>query len=321
VSTINLVFEMNFAIFAVFAALLLTEVMGALLLLLFWEKGNKPVLEYVIPIWEVTGTFGAFWVVAAYFAFPALLIPVAGIFGPLLIIFLILFVGRNSSIVFGEFITRRKWLNHENLYRVYAITTVLLGVALLIFLSSLIGGKGIDLAADTFSVSSWITSGGNILFLIGTILLCAGLGPVLFSLEQMRKIALPLTALGIAVSITAYYLYSPSLLSAWILVPIVLTIAAPILFFSGRLSKVVENKAIFITLFSIVIFSLQFLIYPKILGQTVQVDSVTTTGPLASAYFAMTTAGAVLLAVMLFFYMMITSRKRAEGVPISTQQK
>ena len=102
---------MNFATFAIFTALLITEVMGAVLLLFFYKDTKSSVLQYVVPIWEVTGTFGAFWVVTSYFAYPTLLIPVATLFAPLLIVFLILFVARNSSIVFGEFIKKRRWLD------------------------------------------------------------------------------------------------------------------------------------------------------------------------------------------------------------------
>ena len=82
-------------------------------------------IGYSDPIWEITGTFGAFWLVNSYFAYPALLIPFARIFGTLLIVFLIFFVARNSSIAFGESITKRKWLDKkilvQNLCSFYVI--------------------------------------------------------------------------------------------------------------------------------------------------------------------------------------------------------
>ena len=75
-------FEVNYAVFAIFAALLITEVMGSVVLLLFWNRAKNVVLEYIVPIWEVTGTFGAFWVVTGDFAYPNLLIPVSSIYAP-----------------------------------------------------------------------------------------------------------------------------------------------------------------------------------------------------------------------------------------------
>ena len=308
-SAINLVFEMNFAVFAVFTALLITEIMGSFFLIFFWDKTKKEVLEYSNPIWEVTGTFGAFWVVNSYFAYPALLIPVARIFGVLLIIFLILFVGRNSSIAFGESIAKRKWLDKKILYRIYAISTLFVGVAVLIFLSALISGRGVNLSEGTFSFGSWISSPGSLPFVIGTLILGVGLAPVFFSLISFRKIILPATGLGLVMSVASYYLYSPKLVSAWIAIPIILTVAVALLFLSDKTAKIVSNKAVFITLLSIIIFSLQFLIYPSMLGKTLSVDSVTTSGTVASVYILMTAAGSALVSVMLAFYIMIAKRK------------
>ena len=74
--TINWLFCINFAIFAVFLALFITELMGAFLLLISYEKSKARVLSHLVPIWEVTGTFAAFWVVTADFAYPSMLIPV-----------------------------------------------------------------------------------------------------------------------------------------------------------------------------------------------------------------------------------------------------
>ena len=308
-STINVVFEANFAVFAVFTALLMTEIMGSVFLIFFWDKTNKEVIEYSNPIWEVTGTFGAFWVVNSYFAYPGFLVPVARVFGALLIIFLILFVGRNSSIAFGESFTKRKWLSKKVLYRIYAISTLLVGVSVLIFLSALISGRGVDLFAGTFSFGSWISSPGSLPFVIGALILVVGLAPVFFSLKSFRKIVLPVTGLGLVISVASYNLNSAKLVSAWIVIPTILTIVISLLFLSDKTAKIVSNKAVFITLLSIIIFSLQFLIYPSMLGQTLTVDSVTTSGMVASVYLVMTAVGGALVTVMLAFYILIAMRK------------
>ncbi|MHB2035315.1 MAG: hypothetical protein ACYCPW_01030 [Nitrososphaerales archaeon] len=134
-----------------------------------------------------------------------------------------------------------------------------------------------------------------------------GLAPVFFSLISFRKIILPATGLGLVMSVASYYLYSPKLVSAWIAIPIILTVA--LLFLSDKMAKIVSNKAVFITLLSIIIFSLQFLIYPSMLGKTLSVDSVTTSGTVASVYILMTATGCALVSVMLAFYIMIAKRK------------
>ena len=308
--TINLIFEVNYAVFAIFASLLITEIMVSVLLLLFWRETKTRVLDYIVPIWEVTGTFGAFWVVTGDFAFPSLLVPVAKIFAPLLTIFLILLVARNASIVFAEFIIKRGWLDEVKLYKAYAISTIFMGLVVLVLLSSLVSGAGVDLAAGSFSIGKWISSPGSWLFVLGTLAIGVGMAPVFYSLDPLKKITLPITVVGIGLSILSYYAYSPSFVSAWMAVPVALTLIAGLLFFSRATRRLVTNKAVFISVLSAIIFSLQFLIYPSVIGRAIPVDAVTTTGPMADAYLAITIVGGILLTAMLALYMSVAMRAR-----------
>jgi cytochrome d ubiquinol oxidase subunit II len=297
----------NYAVFAVFMTLLITEIMGAVLLLIAWDATRKRVLDYIVPIWEVTGTFGAFWVVTGDFAYPTLLVPVAMIFSPLLVIFLILFVARNTSISFAEFMIRRRWLDDVKLYKAYALSTIALGLVVLVLLSALVGGQGVDLAAGSFSLASWVTV-GSIVFLLGTLLLCVGLAPTFFDLVPLRKFVLPLTGVGVALSVLSYGLMSRALLTWWMVVPVVLTLAAGMLYLWPKTSGVVANKAVFVLVLCVIIFTLQPLIYPQAIGKALPVDAVTTSGEMAGAYLNVTFVGAALLAVMLALYVRVAMR-------------
>jgi cytochrome bd ubiquinol oxidase subunit II len=297
----------NYAAFSVFAALLVTEIMGAVLLLIKWDATRKKVLDYVVPIWEITGTFGAFWVVTGDFAYPTLLVPVAAIFSPLLAIFLILFVARNASISFAEFIIKRRWVDDVKLYKAYAVVTIFLGLVVLVLLSALVGGQGVDLAAGSFSLVSWATT-GSVAFVLGTLLLCVGLAPVFFDLPPLRKLVLPLAGAGIIVSVLSYWLMSPALLTWWMVVPVVLTLVGGLLYTWPRTTKLVANKAVSVMMISAIIFSLQPLIYPGVIGKAIPIDAVTTGGVMASTYLAMTAVGAVLLAAMVGLYLRVAMR-------------
>jgi cytochrome d ubiquinol oxidase subunit II len=307
VLAINLIFEVNYGAFAIFAALLITEIMGSVLLLIAWDETRKRVMDYVVPIWEITGTFGALWVVTGYFAYPALLVPVAAIFGPLLVIFLILFVARNASIVFGEFIVRSRHLDEVRLYKAYAVSTVLLGLVVLVLLSALVGGQGVDLTAGSFSLVDWATP-GSLFFIAGTLALAVGLAPAFFDLEPLRRLVLPFTAVGIILSVLSYFAMSSALLTGWMAVPVVLTLLVGLLYLWPKTSRIVANKAVFIAALAVVIFSLQPLIYPKVIGQALSIDAVTTSGVLSSAFLSITVGGWLLLAVMLYLYISIASR-------------
>ncbi len=311
---------MNYAVFSVFASLLITEVVGSVMLLVFWERTKSKVLEYIVPVWEVTGTFGAFWVVTSYFAYPALLIPAASIFAPLLIVFLILFVLRNSSIVFGEFITKRGWLDEKKLFTAYAISTLLLGVVVLVLLSSLFSGAGVDLSTGSYSLSGWVLSAGSIPFVLGSLLIGLGLGPVFYSVDSLKRAVLPLTAVGVAASVGSFYLYLGASLGWWVAVPVLLTALTAVLYLIKGTDRVVTNKAVFVAVLATIIFSLQSLVYPSVLGGEVSVDSVTTAGPMASAFVTITMVGGALLAAMLALYMAVIRRRpddRAVAGPIS----
>jgi len=303
---VNAIFEVNYAAFSVFAALLITEIMGAVGLLISWPSRIK-VLDYLVPIWEVTGTFGAFWVVTGDFAYPALLVPVSAIFTPLLIVFLILWVARGASISFAEFITKRGWLEEEKLYKSYAVSTIVLGLVVLVLLSALVGGQGVNLTTGSFSIVSWATA-GSIVFIIGTLLLAVGLAPVFFDLSALGSFVLPLTALGTILSVLSYWLMSPGLLTLWMAVPVLLTLAAGAFYVWRGTSKIVTNKAVFLAVLSIITFSLQPLVYPNVIGRALSIDAVTTTGAMADAFFAITAVGSFLLALMLALYVVVAMR-------------
>jgi len=277
------------------------------LLLVAWESAKRKVLDYIVPIWEITGTFGALWVVTGDFAYPALLLPVASIFAPLLTVFLILFVARNASIVFGEFIIKKRWLDEVKLYKAYALSTVVLGLVVLVLLSALVGGQGVNLAAQSFSLASW-ASLGSVVFVLGTLSLVVGLAPAFFDLAPLRRLVLPFTGAGIVLSVFSYYLMSSALLTPWMAVPVILTLIAGLLYLWPKTTKILANKAVFILAVCIVIFSLQPLVYPKAIGQALPIDAVTTTGAMADAFLSITMVGGVLLAVMLCVYVFFAAR-------------
>jgi cytochrome d ubiquinol oxidase subunit II len=258
-------------------------------------------------------------VVTGDFAYPSLLIPVSELFAPLLTIFLVLFVARNTSIGFAEFIIKKRWLDEVKLYKAYAISTIVLGLVLLVLVSALVGGQGVDLTAASFSLASWATA-GSIVFVLGTLLLITGLAPAFFDLAPLRGLILPLIGAGIAVSVISYYLMSSALLTWWMIVPVLLTMAAGLFYLWPKTRRILVNKAVFILVMCIAVFSLQPLVYPKVIGQSLLVDAVTTSGTMESAFLIANTVGAILLAVMIGFYVMVAARGTSgPDFPTSTQ--
>ena len=309
VLTINYLFYTNFAVFAVFAALLLTEIMGSILLLLNWKKYRGAVLEYIVPIWEITGTFGAFWVVTSDFAYPAILIPLAGIFSAGIMIFLILFVARNATISFAEFIIKKGWLDERKLYSGYALASVLIGLVVLVIFSGIIGGIGINLGNFTFSFNSWTTAGSGFVFIIGALLILLGFAAIFYNDPSLRIHSLIFVILGVAVSNVSFAMLQSYTLSYYVAIPDILAVLLPVLFYLEPLRRIVTNKVLFIALASVDIFTLDFLGYPKAFNGAIAVDAITNTGVLATSYLLITVIGSILLAVLIFVYAYATFRK------------
>lgn len=285
--------------------------MGSVLLLLFYNAASKKVLEYIVPIWEVTGTFGAFWVVVSDFAYPSILIPVSKIFAVALMLFLILLVARNSTIVFAEYIVKRKWLDHKMLYRLYSVSTIVLGLVALTIFSAIISGSGVSLSGGYFSVIHWISNPGSILFIIGALLIGVGLAPVFYGLDPFRKITVPVTVVGVALSTLAYYIYMPALITPYIAIPVALTILVPILFSYGGTRDLVSNKLVFSIVATLILFSLSSLVYPSAFGRALNVDSLTTSGPMSGAFMIITLVGGIMLAIMIYIYLVAVKRTQA----------
>jgi len=320
-STINWLFEINFAIFSVFVALFLTELMGGVLLLLAYERTKVKVLPYIVPIWEVTGTFAAFWVVTADFAYPGMLIPVASLFAGLIAVFLILFVARNASISFAELISKRGWVDERKLYQAYGLATILIGVVVLIVLSAIVSGAGVNLSVSppTFSLGGWVTSSGSLLYVIGVVVIGVGLAPVFYDVAPLRRLSLFLTVVGVGIEAGALYLYSSGFLSAYFLVPALLTILASLLYQNRSTAPIVSHKLVFALVATIIIFSTSYLVYPTAFNGGIGVDSVTTSGPMVGAFYVLSVAGAVFVGLLMALYLTAVHRAaRAPGSPASS---
>lgn len=302
--TINGLFYFDFFVFGVFAALLSTEIMGSVVLLLWWNKYKTPVLKYIVPVWEVTGTFGAFWVVFSDLAFPGILIPLASIYAGAIMIFLILFVARNTSISFAEFIIKKGWLDERKLYIGYSLASIFIGIVVLYILSGIIGGH--------VTIYTWFGHAEDLLFVLGTVVILVGLAPVFFGVPDLKKASLLFTVIGVVISITGAYLFksaASSFLPVVVIVPIVLTILPAVLFYVDKLRQLLTNKLFFIGWLSVDLFSLSFMVYPKFMGGTMSVDSLTASGPMVGAITLVSILGGIILAILVAIYVLAEKKK------------
>jgi len=315
-STINWLFEINFAIFSVFFVLFVSELMGGVLLLVAYDATKGKVLPYLVPIWEVTGTFAAFWVVTGDFAYPSMLWPVANLLAGLILVFLILFVLRNASISFAELILKGGRISEKRLYQLFGIATIGIAVAVLVVLSAIVSGAGVTLATLNFSLWGWVTSSGSIPYVLGVVFIAVGLAPVFYDIAPLRRLSVPFTVAGVAVEALGLYLYSSSFLSGYFLIPAILTVLASVMYQFRSTIPLVTNKLVFAIVGTVIVFSLSYLVYPTAFGGAIKVDAVTTSGPMVGAFYVLSAVGAVVVGLLMAFYMLtVRNAAKVPGVP------
>ncbi|MGC8608456.1 MAG: hypothetical protein ACP5UV_01140 [Thermoplasmata archaeon] len=313
----NDLFALFFSITSIFLALLMVEVMGSFQLIFWWKKSSKNVLPFVIPIWELTGTFLAFWVVVADFAFPNVLVPAAYIYAVPLLLLLIFFIGRNAFIVFGEFV-KKGLFSDRTLYTIFSAFEILFVLVFLVFASSLVSGAGVDISKLQFIASKWFSVPGDWLFVISAVLVVIGLSFVFYGLENYRLYAFIFTYLGIILTVVTVLLIHSSVpavtFNGVLAIPLIIGVLLPILFYIDSTKKIVETKVLFIAILAIAVFPFYSLVYPNVFGASVPVSIFITNTPMSIAFYYITLGGGIILLLMLSYmsYIANLAKKNAE---------
>ena len=297
----NYTFYLVFAIFSVFIALFLTEAMGAFQLLFNWENSNKKVVSYITPIWEITGTFAAFWVVASDFAFPRIIIPVASIYAGEIMVFLILFIARNATFVVGEFVSSKGIMTKKNMFKAYSIVTLFIGFIAILVVEGIIGNDGLSIAHLSFSPAAWFTNPVSYLLILSAIFLIAGLSYIFYG-EGNRGRSTLFTVLGVIFGGISFYLLNSAVVSDLLASPMVIILILVVLTYIKKLPLLLKSRAFVIIWIALDIFTLNFLVYPTAFKGMIYVSSITASGPMDTAFFTITVFGLLLLAFLFAIY-------------------
>ncbi|PYB68052.1 hypothetical protein DMB44_06005 [Thermoplasma sp. Kam2015] len=315
-------FAIQFFTTAAAIAFLLTELMGGVMLLLDWKNSGSKIMAYVAPVWEVTGTFLAMFVVETDATFAGILIPVAFAFAALLLVFLILFIIRNVAIILGEFAEKRRIFTDRQLYYIYVTSTLLLSVVFLAFVSAVISGHGVSIsitgnpvnslssvnnAQVTFNVIKWMVAPGDILFIISAVLITFGLAPALYDVRRFATVGIISAVLGFVLGIISLVQMGVHI-SPIIVIPALIIMGVPAMYLLNIAKNLLSNKAIFIVLLIISIYSLYFTVYPTAMGGKLVLSQVVTTGPMVLGTILTTAVGFTLLALMLSLYVYVNYR-------------
>lgn len=297
----NYTFYLVFAIFSAFMALFLSEAMGAFQMLFNWDGSNEKVISYITPVWEITGTFAAFFVVASDFAFPKIIIPLASIYAGEIMVFLIFFIARNATFVVGEFVSSKGLMTRKNMFKAYSIVTLFIGFVALLVVGGIIGSDGVSISSMSFSPVAWFLNPLSYILILSALFLIAGLSYVFYGTGNRIRSAV-FSLLGIMFGGIAFYLLNSAVFSILILIPVIIIVMPVILSYVKKISPILKNKALLVSWVALDVFTLNFLVYPTAFRGAINVQSVTASGPMDTAFFVITAFGLILLLALFAIY-------------------
>jgi len=302
VQSVNIEVVLNLIIFSVFFTVAATELMAASAILFRYKESEKKVFKFLLPIWEITGTFFVFYVVNLEGLAPDVLPLLAYSFISYILIFLILYVLRNTVIVSAENIWKNSKINRRLLYSAYAVVTFVLGAMVVMIYAAFLGGHGLNYSAETFSLFSFIKFLPDDGFVIGIAVLFFGLAAVFYGLNVNRFLPLAVTAAGMIIAGISLFELGDSNNITLFAIPAILTLLLPLLWIIPKTKPLVEKKLVFQGFIAISVFFLAYSQYPYLLGKTVLVTSILNNNAMQTQMFYATIIGGVILLLLTYFF-------------------
>ncbi|MEM3841207.1 MAG: hypothetical protein QXN59_00725 [Candidatus Micrarchaeaceae archaeon] len=306
----NEIYLLNHAIFSAFLSLTIIEVGISLLGLRNYKRYWNIMKPYLMPMWEINGTFAVFYVVAFEAMYPSLLGLVGTIYIIPALIAALFFILRNAFLAYSEYIGDD--LRERRLVRVYSISTLVVAVLALSIFTSSVSGSGINILAQSIS-SSFIVNSFNILAIASVLLIAAFGARVLFGFVEGRFWDMFFAALGIIFMITAvalgpsYMLYNIKSAEGFSLFvfEIAFLFVIEVLHLLGKKSaRILVIPWLFSAVMAFSIFQ-----YPYMFGGQINAVFYSTSGAIAGYVVFITLAGFLILALSLGTLAYITSRK------------
>jgi cytochrome d ubiquinol oxidase subunit II len=302
VQPVNIEVVLNLIIFSVFFTVAATELMAASAILFRYKESEKKVFRFLLPIWEITGTFFVFYVVNLEGLAPDVLPLLAYSFISYILIFLILYVLRNTVIVSAENIWKNSRVNRRLLYSAYAVVTFVLGAMVVMIYASFLGGHGLNYTAETFSLVSFLKFLPDDGFVIGIAVLFFGLAAVFYGLDVNRFLPLIVTAAGMIIAGISLLGLGDSNNTALFAIPVIFTLLLPLLWIFPGTRYIAEKKLVFQGFIAISVFFLAYSQYPYLLGKTLLIPSILNNSAMQTQMFYATIIGGVILLLLTYFF-------------------
>ncbi len=307
----NLLYGMNYAIFAVFFMLFILEI-GIALGFLFAYKKKDQMKRYLMPIWEVTGTFAVFYLVNFETTYPTAISLVGNIYIAPLLIAAIFFIFRNAFIAYSEYVGN---ITSEKTYlRIYSVATIITAFLVISVLSSGISGFGVNVTYATSNFLTLLFNPFNILIFVSVLLFAIFAVSVFFEIESMKRIGFLCAFLGILITAFALYSYTYYAIKnevfLWHSLVILFVLLISTMYMSIRKQKLAKYVALAWLFDAITYFGT--LVYPFWFGTKTSPDNYLVNS-VTGHYAALATAfGGLFLLIALAYFLYIIYVKKGK---------
>jgi cytochrome d ubiquinol oxidase subunit II len=303
---------LNGVIFAMFFAIISTELMAASAIIFKYEESTRKVFYYLVPIWEITGTFFVFYVVNVEALIPDALPILAYSYISYILIFIVIYITRNVSIISAEFIFKNKWkINRRMLYSLYAIMTYVLGFFVLVIYTSLMSGHGLNITTRTFNMGAFLGYLPDDGFILGSAIVLFGMASIFYRLEVNAILSLVVTVLGLIVAGVSFVVIN-DVSNVYLMVASgIVTVAIPVLYIIPQLKQYISDKIIFQGFLAVSAFLLFYSVYPNLSSKAINVNTLLNNSAMQTQIFYATLIGGTLLLIMslVFFRIWLKSSK------------
>ncbi|MEM3416108.1 MAG: cytochrome d ubiquinol oxidase subunit II [Candidatus Micrarchaeaceae archaeon] len=288
---------LNYIVFALFLTAFIIEVGIALLLLISYNTKEK-LLKYLMPMWEIDGTFAIFYVVDLESTYPSILLTAGTMYILPVLLAALFFIFRNAFLAYGEYTGKES--AQKAYIRIYGIATFVVAFIALSVLASSVSGIGVNLAAKSLNIIALLFNPFSLLIFFATVLLSLFAAMVIFGIRHVGAETLA-AAVAVILVLIALQSYAHYIIANVLADPVLIIIPAVLIAIAILLHALKKGLARYLTIvalfFSVLLFELAE--YPYWFNKAVALQSILISGPSASYLLAFSIGGIAVLAVLI----------------------
>jgi cytochrome d ubiquinol oxidase subunit II len=300
----NLLYFLNYIIFAAFLTMFILEVGIAILFTLFKEY-NEKLRTILMPLWGITGTFAIFYIVNFEATYPPLLPLIGTAYALPLLIALLFFISRNAMLAYSEYTGDQR---NKSLYtKIYSVSALLIALIVTFVLAS--GTSGIGVNTVDWSLTLSFINLFPILVFFSIVSMAILLSSVVIGIKELLRFRavfslLPYPLMGIAILIYLPYLLSSILSMGNMLLLVLLLLLSTALILGDPTRSRAKGIAMALVFLSILFFG--SLEYPYFFGGKINVDNYLVNSTTGFYALLITLIGGICLFAALSFFAYVT---------------